>query len=170
MWHTADNKDTNLYFRLYDSYNMDKCVYLSASMFLFRRNGIVKIAHEPFCRLIQVPIFTDRPQRSCGKVMFLHLSAILYRGVSGRHSPQAWGRHPNPPPGRHTYPWQTSPPDGHCSGRTGMHPTGMHSCYIHIVLINLQLTAKTTDGKGSTIHRWGILPIFGRQKHITSWT
>ena len=43
-----------------------------------------------------------RPQRSCGKVMFLHLSVSLsvHRGVSGR-----------PPPGR------PPPPDGQCSGR-----------------------------------------------------
>ena len=40
-----------------------------------------------------------RPQRSCGKVMFLHLSVILFTG--GRS-----GRHPPPPPA-----------DGHCSGR-----------------------------------------------------
>ena len=49
-------------------------------------------------------------QRSCGKVIFLHLSRILFTGVcvSGRHPP------------RQTPPWAGTPPppqgDGHCSG------------------------------------------------------
>ena len=58
-----------------------------------------------------------RPQRRCGKVMFLHLSVILFtKGVSGHLPAQADtsppGRHP---PGRHTPradtpPGQTPPP------------------------------------------------------------
>ena len=60
-----------------------------------------------------------RPQRSCGKVMFLHVSVILFTGgrgvwqadtlLSGRQSPA--GRQP-PPPGRAT-------------AADGTHPTGM---------------------------------------------
>ena len=43
------------------------------------------------------PVANYRPQRSCGKVMFLHLSVILSTGVSapvnaGIHTPP--GRHP----------------------------------------------------------------------------
>ena len=51
------------------------------------------------------------PQRSCGKVMFLHLSVILFtggEGVSGRHPPgrQPLFRHPmGRHPGRHTPRW-----------------------------------------------------------------
>ena len=51
------------------------------------------------------------PQRSCGKVMFLHLSVILFRGVSqhalgqtplpGRHIPACTGADTHPLPGRH---------------------------------------------------------------------
>ena len=84
------------------------------------------------------------PPRSCGKVMFLHLSVILSTGgVSGRHPPgrhpladtplgrHPQGRHPlgnRHPPGQTPHPGQTlprqappqsgTPPprDGHCSG------------------------------------------------------
>ena len=67
-----------------------------------------------------------RPHRSCGKVMFLHLSVILSTGgvcqtppTSGTH---LLDRHPlgRQPPG------QTSPQD---TAVDGTHLTGMHSCY-----------------------------------------
>ena len=47
---------------------------------------------------VQNPFDFYRPQRSCGKVMFLHLSVILSMagGLAGRH-PLA-DRHPLPPP------------------------------------------------------------------------
>ena len=47
-----------------------------------------------------------RPQRSCGKVMFLHLPVILSTG--GCVSQHALGETP---------PRQTPPADGYCSGR-----------------------------------------------------
>ena len=72
-----------------------------------------------------------RAQRSCGKVMLLHLSVShsVHRGVcipafTGTHSPSwadisqhALGQ--TPPPGQ-TYPsmhWDTPPEDGYCCGR-----------------------------------------------------
>ena len=56
-----------------------------------------------------------RPERSCGKVMFLHLSVIFHGGVC------------------HTSPGQTSPPPAQCMLGYGqqagsLHPTGIHSC------------------------------------------
>ena len=77
---------------------------------------------------------------ACGKVMFLHLSVILFRGCIPACS--GWGRgvHPPPrqtsPPGRHTPPGQTPRSDAPLSNNTGYgqqaggtHPTGMHSCF-----------------------------------------
>ena len=81
-------------------------------------------------------IFTVR-KRSCGKVMFLHLSVILsgggclpqcmlgYTHPVSRHPP--WSRHPpsvkqTPPRSRHYPPEQTA------TAVDGTHPTGMHSC------------------------------------------
>ena len=99
-----------------------------------------------------------RPQRSCGKVMFSQASVILFTGEGvypsmhwGRHPPGQTppGRHP---PGIDTplakHPRANNPqavhagihtpcpmhagippsPSGHCIGRYGTHPTGMHSC------------------------------------------
>ena len=75
-----------------------------------------------------------RPQRSCGKIMFLHLSVILFTG--GPDTPlgrnplgrQAPGRHPL---GRHL-PQADTPLGRHPQETTtaadGTHPTGMHSC------------------------------------------
>ena len=77
-----------------------------------------------------------RPQRSCGKVMFLHLSVILFRGgclpqyMLG-YTPQAdtpWAdttpdRHP--PLGRHIPLGRPLPAE---TAADGTHPTGMHSC------------------------------------------
>ena len=72
-----------------------------------------------------------RPQRSFGKVMFLHVSVILSTGQAdtppGRQTAPLAGRHPlpgrqTPPTGRHSLqadtPRQadTPPLDGHCSG------------------------------------------------------
>ena len=56
------------------------------------------------------------PQRSCGKVMFLHVSVILSTlGVWQADIP-LMGRHPLP--GRHTPLWQADTPShGNCSGR-----------------------------------------------------
>ena len=83
-------------------------------------------------RTLWIPlIFFYRPQRSCGKVMFLHLSVL--RGVwadtpLGRYT-HLWAD----PPGQ-TPPGQTSPPVqcmlGYGQQAGGTHPTGIQSCYI----------------------------------------
>ena len=59
-------------------------------------------------------VYFYRQQRSCGKVMFLHLSVILFTGVCGRH-PQAetpLGRHPqaDTPPRQTSHPQADTPP------------------------------------------------------------
>ena len=79
----------------------------------------------------RVPYRHYRPQRSYGKVNFLHMSVILFIGGSGRQTPRAdtptprqtdapllAGRHPLLA-GRHTPGKQTppTPRDGHCNGR-----------------------------------------------------
>ena len=62
-----------------------------------------------------------RPQRSCGKVVFLHLSVILFTGSCPADAPKQTplGRHPawadNSP--RQTLPRQTPPRDSHYRGR-----------------------------------------------------
>ena len=82
-----------------------------------------------------------RPQHSCGKVMFLHLSVShsVHRGMYPR---MHWGRHPLgrhipvctgadiPLLGRHI-PACTgvdTPPPPTATAEDGTHPTGMHSC------------------------------------------
>ena len=95
-------------------------------------------------------MFDYRPQRSCGKVMFLHLSVILFTGGvsapvhAGIHTPL--GRHPpgrqppaqcvlgyTPPPPAQCILGYTSPYPVHAgihmaTAADGAHPTGMHSC------------------------------------------
>ena len=87
-----------------------------------------------------------RPQRSCGKVMFLHLSVILFTEVAchtplGRHT-TPWHTPPRQTPPRHIPPGQTTPPThhpwadippaqcmlGYGQQAGGTHPPGMHSC------------------------------------------
>ena len=115
---------------------------------------------EPILPIIQ-PVTIDtmlnwttghfyRPQQSWGKVMFLHMSVILFMGGSAplhagihpqdqRQAPR-WSRHPtqDQAPPRADTPEQTSPQDqappstvhagryGQQAG--GTHPTGMQSC------------------------------------------
>ena len=88
---------------------------------------------------VHLLIFTAR-KRSLGKVMFLHMSVILFTGgmcipactgygvsASGSRGCTPLGRHPQadhpgqPPPDRH--PLEMTTEGG------GMHPNGMHSCY-----------------------------------------
>ena len=77
-----------------------------------------------------------RPQHSCGKVMFLQASVILFTGGGGciqactRADTPSWadtplGRHPP----RQTPPRQTPPT---ATAADGTHPTGMHSCFLCI--------------------------------------
>ena len=86
-----------------------------------------------------------RPQRSCDKVMFLHLSVILFTGrladpPLGRHAPWADTNQADNPrhtpwaatPGQ-TPPWEDILPYAQCllgygQEAGGTHPTGMHSC------------------------------------------
>ena len=69
------------------------------------------------------PPYNYRPQRSCGKVMFLHMSVILSTG---------WGVSAIPPPQADTLRADSPPPAqymlvyGQQAGCT--HPTRMHSC------------------------------------------
>ena len=98
-------------------------------------------------------IITTR-KRSCGKVMFLHLSVILLTGGEGgresgqppwMQTPQGWADHPRcrTPGVGQIPPMQTLPglvrhPPGSTTGYDqqagGTHPTGMHTCfYIFLV-------------------------------------
>ena len=55
-----------------------------------------------------------RPNALCGKVMFLHLSVILFIGGGGvLQTPPRW----------------TPPPQDTATAADGTHPTWMHSCY-----------------------------------------
>ena len=53
--------------------------------------------------------FNYRPQRSCSKVMFLHLSVILFTGGSGRPPGQTPPWADTPPSPRQTPPWADNP-------------------------------------------------------------
>ena len=82
---------------------------------------------------VQNPFDFYRPQRSCGKVMFLHLSVILSMagGLAGRHPLDRHppGRHPladRHPPGRQT-------PPGTATAADDTHPTRMHFCRHYVV-------------------------------------
>ena len=119
-----------------------------------------KFKSTSFCLIYLYRVYFYRPQRSCGKVMFLHLSVILFPGRHpprqkpplGRHPPgrQPLSHHPrqtpprqtppgrNPPrqtlPGQTTpqpaTPRQTPPPQETATTADGSHPTGMHSCFL----------------------------------------
>ena len=84
-------------------------------------------------------LFNYRPQRSWGKVMFLHVSEILFTG--GGSAPLHAGIHRSSaepeaaPPGADPLGPDTPPSAVH-AGRYGQqagstHPTGMQSCFYH---------------------------------------
>ena len=79
-----------------------------------------------------------RPQRSCGKVMFLHLSAILFTwGVCIRACTMEDTRpgQTPPPPWADTplaeIPQADTPPQQTATAADGTHPTGMYSCLVY---------------------------------------
>ena len=80
-----------------------------------------------------------RPQRSYGKVMFLHLSVILFTGVSATPTPGKT----HPPLGRHPL-GRHPPPCGHPTGQTPpctVHPgirstSGRYASYWNAYLFN----------------------------------
>ena len=78
--------------------------------------------------------YFDRPQRSCGKVMFSQVSDILFTG--GRGSGCVWqtplGRHL---PGRHSPHWANTPrqtPPGQTSPGQTLPPLGKHPVHAGI--------------------------------------
>ena len=87
----------------------------------------------------QQTIFTAR-KRSCGEVIFLHLSVILFTGgvcipacsegvyTPWTHTPTQDTHTPGRNPSRQTPPWADTPPQT-ATEADGTHPTGMHSCY-----------------------------------------
>ena len=68
-------------------------------------------------------------KRSCGKVMFLHLSVIL---STGGCLPQCMLRHTHPGQTPPPPSWADSPPPPQqmATAVDGTHPTGMHSCLL----------------------------------------
>ena len=80
-----------------------------------------------------------RSQRCCGKVMFLHLSVILFTGGIC-HTPRADTPHGETPP-RQTPPIQYMLGYGQQAG--GTHPTGMQSCLNVLILIFLNSNIST---------------------------
>ena len=105
--------------------------------------------------IISQKLFNYRPQRSCGKVMFLHLSVILFTGGSspplGRHSDPSPGQTPAPgktppgqtppwadiaredtPPGQTTTPRQTPPSPVHTGTRS---TSGRYASYWNVFLL-----------------------------------
>ena len=74
-----------------------------------------------------------RPQRSWGKVVFLHVSVILFTG-RGVCLSACWDTILPPGPGT---PPGADPPEAVHAGRYGQqaggtHPTGMHTCYYYL--------------------------------------
>ena len=78
---------------------------------------------ESLQKWVKIPIWGNSfiitaRKRSCGKVMFLHLSVILFTGGGVSQHAMGGGVHPL---GRH-------PPETATEARV-THPTGMHSCF-----------------------------------------
>ena len=78
-----------------------------------------------------------RPQRSWGKVMFLHVSVILFTVGRGDWEDNPLGRHPPPSadtPANIPPPWADIPVAqcmlGYGQQTGGTHPTGMQSCFV----------------------------------------
>ena len=114
--------------------------------------------------------FCYRPQRSCGKVMFLHLSVILF--MEGCLVDTPLGRHPptmqTPPSADTPHPQDTPlwadtpsgqtplldrhrhPPPETATAADGKHPTGMHSCSC---VQNLFLHFPTCQSKIRFVHK-----------------
>ena len=90
-----------------------------------------------------------RPQHSCGKVMFLHPSVILF----------TWGGVWQTPPGRHTPgqthpPWEDTPlgrqPHPHCSGRYASYWNAFLLCiYIFYLVEKAQHDKRNLCGSDS---------------------
>ena len=73
-----------------------------------------------------------RPQRSCGKVMVLHMCVILFTRGGGVVSDIDPHSHWQTPP-RQTPLGQTpTPPPVTATVADSTHPTGMHSCFLII--------------------------------------
>ena len=90
----------------------DQLYHLNCSLLKFNKRKLLQISNKLKSSIIvfseQIDIVSVR-KRSCGKVMFLHLSVILFTG--GRCTSL---RHPPP---------ETT------TAADGTHPTGMHSYY-----------------------------------------
>ena len=103
-----------------------------------------------------------RPQRSCGKVLFLHLSVILVTG--GVCLSACWDTHT--PLGRHpkagTPYWADIPPaDGYCSGRYASYWNAflLYNCNFPFPVTNLTATMEfslngNTMNSGNLINHW----------------
>ena len=97
--------------------------------------------------IISQKLFNYRPQRSCGKVMFLHLSVILFTGGSATPSgqtPRPSGGHPlrQTPPGqtspRKTSPGQTTPGQTPpCPVHAGIRSTSGYAFYWNVFLLDI---------------------------------
>ena len=84
-----------------------------------------------------------RPQRSCGKVMFLHVSVILSTGGDGRQTPPG----KTPPRQTHT-PWADPPAkDGHCSGRYASYWNAFLFSFANITFLCLNFDTDITELK-----------------------
>ena len=81
--------------------------------------------------LIRTPvqIFTAR-KRSCGKVMFLQLSVILFTGEGGVFQ-HAIGKAVYTPLARQPRQGRHPPPPKTATAMGSTHPTAMHSCYLN---------------------------------------
>ena len=84
------------------------------------------------------------PQCNCGKVMFLYVSVILSTvGVLAEPTWQADTPSRQTLPGKQTpllagsTPWAGNPQNRHppvtATAADGTHPTGMHSCFLHML-------------------------------------
>ena len=134
-------------------------IYVQAIISLYYQTFFIK-AKECKCQKGIITVSNS----SCRKVMFLRLSVILFTvggevvwadTLLGRHLPgQTPPPRQTPPPQADTpqvdIPGQTSSLDRHPLGRhplpetatvaDGMHPTGMHSCWLIHVLTDREIT------------------------------
>ena len=124
----------------------DMLVRMSGELEAMRKRQLVTEKELNATReVLRIGTFTGR-KRSCGKVMFLHLSVIMFTGGGGVHP--RWEDFPlgRQPPGRRPQGDTHPPRDGHCSVRYASY---WHAQYICTKAFSLSIHVRHINSKCS---------------------